>query len=208
MADDTTTTVPDDTPDTAGSDEPAANGGSRRQPRWSVLPWLVAAVALLVAAATTSAWLSLRSEAQAREQVQRAAEEFVLALTTWDATDGLEDTREELREAGTGDFLAEIDDLFGGTLGEELEEVGAVSTGEIEDVFVQRIQDDRAIALGVVVQQVETELAETPEVTVRSARLTLVREDGRWLVSDVQLLAHDAGAAVPDDAVPTEEATP
>lgn len=201
-----------------GDADPTSTGSgpetaARRPKRWSVLPWLIAAVAVLVAIATTSQWLALRAEDQTRQDVQRAAEEFVVALTTWDASDGLEDTREELRAAGTGGFLDEVDELFGGSLGDELEEVEAVSVGEVQDVFVQRIQEGEAIALGVVVQEVRTNLADAPERTVRSARLTLTEEGDRWLVSGVQLLADDAGAApdgtVDDDTPPDEvEETP
>lgn len=180
----------------------------RRRARWWVLPWLVAAVAVLVAVAATSQWLSLRAEEQTRQEVQRVAEEFVVALTTWDASDGLQDTREELREAGTGAFAAEVDELFGGTLGDELEEAEAVSEGEVEDVFVQRIQGDEAIVLGVVIQELRTNLTDTPDRTVRSARLTLTREDGRWLVSGVQLLADDAGREAPAEVVEPATETP
>lgn len=210
MADETTTAEPTGTAETDpvppgddGKDHTdASDGAARRRPtRWWVLPWLLAAVAMLVAIATTSQWLELRAQEQTRQEVLRAAEEFVVALTTWDASDGLEDTREELRAAGTGAFLAEVDDLFGGTLGQELEEVDAVSTGDVQDVFVQRIQEDEAIALGVVVQQVSTNLSDTPDTTVRSARLTLTREDGRWLVSGVQLLADDVQGPGPEGAV-------
>lgn len=187
MADDaspTTTTAP-------AAPDGDRDGSERRQrkPRWSVLPWLVAAVALLVAAAATSAWLDLRGEAQARDEVQRAAEEFLVALTTWDASDGLEDTQEQLRSLGTGSFLSEVDQVFGeGRDIEQAVEVEATSTGEVEDVFVQRLQDDQAEVFGVVVKEVRTNLAEDVEESVVYARLQLVREDGAWLVSEVDLV--------------------
>lgn len=221
MVDDTATTSPEAT-DGSTTAAPEADADDTtttdsRPRRWWVLPWLIAAVAVLVAIATTSQWLQLRAEDQARQEVLRAAEEFVVALTTWDASDGLEDTREELRAAGTGAFLAEVDELFGGSLGEELEEVEAVSTGDVQDVFVQRIQEGEAIALGVVVQELSTNLSDDPERTVRSARMTLTREDDRWLVSSVQLLADDVQEAAPEGTVegdgagtgaPDEETTP
>lgn len=215
MVDDGRARQADDT--AAGDDAPVGpdreDGDPEGRPaRWWVLPWLIATVAVLVAVATTSQWLTLRAEQQTRADVQRAAEEFVVALTTWDASDGLEDTREELREAGTGAFLAEVDELFGGTLGQELEEFEAVSEGEVQDVFVQRIQGDEAIALGVVVQEVRTNLAEEPDRTVRSARLTLTRDGDRWLVSGVQLLADDVGGEAATEVVEPgtggEEETP
>lgn len=209
MADDTTTTRPgtEDDPSTDARDDGAAappDETAERTPRprrWWVLPWLVAAVAVLVAAASTSQWLALRAEEQTRQEVQRAAEEFVVALMNWDASDGLEDTREELRDRGTGAFLTEIDETFGGDGGTEAEEFGYVSVGDVQDVYIQRIQEDEAVALGVVVQTITAESIDVAERTVRSARITLVREDDRWLVSAVDVFVIDEaeGAAVPDD---------
>lgn len=195
MIDDTTTTEasaasPDGSADDAAAPAPARE---RRRPRWSVLPWLVAAVAVLVAIATTTQWLALRAQEQTREDVQRAAEEFVVELTTWDASDGLDDTREALEDAGTGTFLVELEDLFGGEVRAEAEELEAVSTGDVQDVFVQRIREDEAIAFAVVVQEIRSKLADVPEQTVRSVRLTLVREEDRWLVSSVDVLRVDPG---------------
>ncbi len=188
-------------------------------------------VAVAVAAFSTVQWLSLQGEADTRAAVRSAAEDFMVTLTNWDASDGLEDTRDALKEAGTGDFLTEVDELFGGTLGDDLEAAAAVSTGDVEDVFVQRIEGDEAVAFGVVTQELATDLTDQTDRTIRSARLTMQRVDGRWLVSEVQLLVDDttaatsdvtdapAGGAPADDAsapdattsdapAPSEEATP
>ncbi|MBW3619574.1 MAG: hypothetical protein KY461_04965 [Actinobacteria bacterium] len=204
MVDDTATTphgTTDGPTQPAPRDDASADDGGRRRRRWWILPWLVATVAVLVAMASTSQWLTLRAQEQTRHEVQRAAEEFVVALMNWDATDGLEDTREELRERGTGQFLTEIDETFGGDGGTEAEEFGYVSVGDVQDVFIQRIQEDEAVALGVVIQTITAESIEVAERTARSARITLVREDDEWLVSAVDVFVIDEaeGAAVPDD---------
>lgn len=178
--------------------------GRQRPP---ILPWVVAFAALVMAGISTWQWLSLENEQRARDEVQRAAEIFIVELTNWDATDGLEDTRTRLEEVGAGTFVEEVDELFGGTLGAELEAAGAVSRGEVQDVFVQRIEGDAAVVFAVAVQELSTDLSDTAERTVRSARIELTRVDGAWRVSSVQLLA-DSGAApddaVPDDALPDE----
>jgi Mce-associated membrane protein len=201
MADAHTTDDTRSDPAQAATDGPAASD-TRRAPTWRslVLPWVVAVLALAVAGVSTWQWLVLAAADDTREQVQRAAETFVLELTNWDASEGLAGTREELQAAGTGEFLQEVDELFGGTLGAELEAVDAVSTGEVQDVFIQRIEGDQAIAFAVVLQQLSTSVSDQPERTVRSARMELTEVDGRWLVSSVQLLAD--GGVTPDE-VPT-----
>lgn len=152
------------------------------------LPWAIAAMAVITAAITTFQWQQLASAEADRQAVADAAGDFMVTLTTWDATDGLEDTREELKAEGTGRFLDEIDQLFGGTLGADLEAADAVSTGEIEDVLTQSIDGDTAVVLAVAVQTLESTISPEPDVSVRSAKITLARVDGEWLVENVELL--------------------
>lgn len=193
------TSAADETPETPTTSTVRAAGSP-------LLPWAVALAALLVAGFSTWQWLSLAGAEQTREEVRRTAESFVAALTNWDASDGLGGTREALEELGTGEFAEEVDELFGGDLGEQLVAAEAVSTGEVQDVFVQRIEGEQATAFGVVVQQLRTRLSDRPERTVRSARLHLVRVDDRWLISGVELLAD--GVAPAPEAPPTEEESP
>jgi hypothetical protein len=162
-------------------------------PRPSRLPWIVACVATAVSIAAIVAAMVLVQQARddGRElgAVESAAGQFAIELTTWDATDGMGDTREALREAGTATFAGDVDQLFGGTDDlATLEEIGARSVGEVEDVLVQRIDGDRAEALAVVVQEVVTDITEGSEVSLRYARLGLLREDGAWRIDAVELV--------------------
>jgi hypothetical protein len=157
------------------------------------LPWTVAGIALFVAIATAigAAFLiaDARRPASDIAAVEQAAGQFTLALTNWDASAGMGETREELRAAGTESFAADVDDLFGGTDDlATLAELGARSTGEVRDVLVQRIDGDQAVALAVVVQRVTTEVTEGEEVSLRYAELSLVRDGGTWRVEQVDLV--------------------
>jgi hypothetical protein len=157
------------------------------------LPWTIAGVAVLVAIATAigAAFLlaDARRPASDLAAVEQVAGQFALALTTWDAGDGMGDTREELRAAGTERFATDVDDLFGGTDDlATLAELGARSSGEVRDVLVQRLDGDEALALAVVVQRVTTDVTEGEEVSLRYAELTLVREGGAWRVDQVELV--------------------
>ncbi len=161
--------------------------------RSTTLPWVVAAVSTLAAAAAV-VWAVLAVQgAGARdaelEQVETAAGSFALELTTWDASDGMADTRETLRAAGTPTFATDVDQLFGGTDDlATLEEIGARSRGEVEDVLVQSLDGDRAVALAVVVQEVTTDVTEGAEVSLRYARLGLVRDGDAWRIDSVELV--------------------
>ncbi len=186
------TEVPDR--DTGVSDaEPPEDGPVGDRQRSQRLPWIVAAIAMLVAVASVVvAFVIVAAERRPTEDlaaVEQTAGQFALDLTTWDASDGMADTRERLREAGTGAFAADVDELFGGTDDlATLAELGARSEGEVRDVLVQSLEGDEATALAVVVQRVTTAVTEGEEVSLRYALLTLQREDGVWRVHEVELV--------------------
>lgn len=180
-------------PEAVGASDPTGTTPREPRTRSSLLPWVVAAIAVLIAVAAV-VWALMavedaRSATAEIAEVETAAGSFALELTTWDASDGMADTRETLREAGTGAFATDVDELFGGTDDlATLEEVGARSSGEVEDVLVQEIDGDRAEALAVVLQEVTTEVTDGPEISLRYARLGLEREDGTWRIASVELV--------------------
>lgn len=186
---------------TASPEAPSPSGRGRQ-----LVPWLVAVAAVALAVFSTVQWRTLAAEQAAREEVETAAGTFLVELTTWDASDGLADTRDRLTELGTGAFVAEVDELFGAELGEELRELSARSEGEVQDVFVQSIDGDRAVVFGVVHQTQTTDV--TPRDTItRSARVVLERVDGDWLVSRVEMV--DPGQnELGDVTAPTGEDSP
>lgn len=184
-------TTPDDTSSARGQDP--AHEELRTAPSrfWRIAPWVLALFGLAAAAFSTWQWLELRAVESTRAEVQAAATDFVLTLTNWDASDGLDDTVDELRAAGSERFLEEIDRLFGSGLRQELEQVRAVSTGEIQDVFVQSIDEREAVVFAVVIQELELGLTDESTSTVRSARVALRKSDDRWLVTRVELVNDD-----------------
>jgi hypothetical protein len=165
-------------------------GGSARLRRvLRAAPWVLVVLALAVAVTSTVQWQRLAAAEAERDEVEATAGSFMLALTTWDASQGMAATREQLREAGTERFAGEVDELFGTT--EDLaglEDIGARSEGEVRRSFVQEIDDDRATALIVVSQRLTADVLDGEEASVRYAELDLVRTGGRWLVDDVELL--------------------
>lgn len=174
-----------------GDDGDRPSGRWRPRPRQVLraAPWVLLVLALAVAVTSTIRWQQLAAEQAVREEVDAAAGSFVLTLTTWDASEGMAATREELRQAGTERFAGEVDELFGTT--EDLaglEDIGARSEGEVRRSFVQEVDDDRATALVVVDQRITADVLDGEETSVRYAELDLVRTSGDWLVDEVELL--------------------
>lgn len=175
-------------PEGGGTDGVEAAGRRRRGPRPAVLvPWLLLVAALGWAVFATLQWLPLRAEQQAQAAVETRTLNFLQDLTNWDASEGLDATREQLRSYGTEEFLDQVDDFFGGQVGEQLVQAEVESTGEVHDLFVQRIENDEARVFAVVRQELANNVADAPEVVFRGIRVTLVEGDG-WQVRDAELL--------------------
>ncbi len=170
---------------------PAAGGHTAppRRRRWTrVLPWVIAALALGAAAYSTVQWRSLAAYQDQVNSARAAAIGFVDDLTNWDAADGLDDEIDVLREQGTGPFLDEIDLVFGGDdLTGQLEAEGIAASGELEEAFVQGVEDDRAEVFTVV--SVTYSSPETPQsrapVTFPAELELELDEDGDWLIRRV-----------------------
>jgi hypothetical protein len=174
-----------------------------------LLPWILLALAIAATVALAVQVQELRSEDAVREDVERVAGTFMLTLTTWDGTQDMSETREELRAAGTERFAGEVDELFGTT--EDLAglaEIGARSEGDVRRSFVQEIDGDQASALIVVVQRLSSDLTDEDEVAVRYAEIELLDRGGEWRVDDVELLVdvsqQEATGTVTPDEGPTE----
>ncbi len=174
-------TTPD--ADRDGADAPPAR--SRR--RWtSLLPWVVAALALAAAVYSTLQWRSLASYQDQVSSARTAAVAFVGDLTNWDASDGLSDEIERLRSQGTGPFLDEIDLVFGGDdLTGQLEADGISAEGEVQEAFVQDVEDGRAEVFTVVSVTYSSPDTSSGTPVTFPAELELERRDGEWLIRRV-----------------------
>jgi hypothetical protein len=201
-----------DTPlvDEPWSEAPAGSVPATRGRLRTALPWVLVVLAVAVAVVSTWRWQELAAVDRTRADVATATSQFVAILTTWDATEGMATTRDQLRERGSETFARDVDELFGST--EDLRglaELGARSEGDVRDVFVQSVAGDHAEALAVVLQQVTTDAVPLPEVHLRYASVTLQRVDGRWLVDDLELLidtSPTAGRSAPAGGAPTDGA--
>ncbi len=169
---------------------PAPPRQTRRLRLGTVLPWLITVVALSLAVWSTWQWRQLASQQDAVDSARAAAVSFAQDLTNWDASDGLEDEIDVLRNQGTGPFLDEIEFVFGGDeLTSQLEADGVSATGEVEESYVQDLEGDVAEVFTVVsvtyaADAVDSEL----DPVTFPASLVLERAgDGGWLVREVTI---------------------
>ena len=193
----TSTSVP---PEELAAQEPErgdAPGPSMPSPGGRVValaPWILAVLALALAGYAIFEWQQLAAQERAREDVVAATARFLTELTTWDASDGMDDTRQALLELGTDNLAADVEQLYGAS--DEmaaLREINAASTSTFEGVYVQRLQGDRAEVFAVVVQRVTTDESSDVEVTVRYAQVGLVQTGGEWKVDQLDLLVDTLG---------------
>lgn len=183
----------DVTPDPSPVDAPPAQP---RQPRRFglvavLVPWVLVVVLAAVSAVSLLQWQNARTEEAARDQARTAAIEVARLLTEWDASDGLEDTRNDLHAVAGGDFEEQIDELFGADAVQQLVDAKVVSEGEIGDVFVQSIEGDVAEVFLVVTQTTSTQTIDMPTTVIQRAAITLERQDGTWVVVGVELTSDE-----------------
>lgn len=208
VADDPSTSA--EPPEGAGPDadgEPVATTPAATGPattadhgRSPALPWVVAAVAVLVAVVSTVMWLradgradELQAAEDDRTTVALAASELLTVLTTWDAVD-LDRTLAEVEARGTDTLRQDVAELLGLEIEQTLRDLGAVSTGDVLDVFVQSLANGRAEVFAVVRQQVESAALDGTQTTFNYFDMRFLEtDDGTWLADAVVLIDPSLG---------------
>jgi len=177
----------------AADDRDAPGDPAERSASGSSTGWLAWTIAAILAVLLAWVWLGLYAPVQRDQARQDAAEDatinFLSQLTNWDASDGLSATQDALLELGTEGFRSEVGAVF-----ESMDDLVAqqtVSSGIIEDLFVQRVEGELAVLFGVVEQTFTTNTPGEPSVVRRSFRATLVEADGAWLVQRLELVGEE-----------------
>ncbi|MBW3662421.1 MAG: nuclear transport factor 2 family protein [Actinobacteria bacterium] len=185
--------------DDATAVEPRSPGGSGRGRMALLVPWAIALVAVIVAAFSTIEWRSAAEADASRQDALEVAGTFVDALTTWDATGGLDATRERIESLGTGQLLEELETFFSGPDIPQLVALQARSEGTIDSIAVQ-VDGETAVAFAEAQMQV-SDTSDAPPSTIRQQiRLELLREDGTWRVARFETAVYDDAVAVLGDA--------
>lgn len=175
---------PDETPAAAPDETPAAEP---RRPRTVVL----ALSALLAVSLAAAGWLGLqvRSDNQldeARRQAVIAAQAYAVDLTTYDHT-RLDADFARVLENSTGDFRAEYT-AASESLRALIDEFKATATGTVLSTAVLGAETDHVDVLLFVDQTVENSNADEPRIDRSRMQMGLDKQDGRWLISSLDLL--------------------
>lgn len=178
--------------------EPEA-GGVGRLLRNARVAWAVAVLALLAAVVFGVQWQSLAAEAEAREEAREAAEIMAAQVTTFEGAT-IDEFVEQLRGLATGEYAAQVTELFNAEFREALRENEVQSVGEVARSFVQDLDGDEAEVFVLVRQTSLNAALEAPVEDELRMDLTLEREDGRWLIADVAVLGPAPAGVAPAPA--------
>ena len=163
--------------------EGAATASSRRTAPW----WLVALLAVLAVGGLvlSAVLLSRPSDAALRDSAVEAGTRYTEFLTTFDARTIEEDVA-RMAAVSTADFAEEYRRTVEG-LRPRIAQQQATSTGTVVGIGVERLEGDTATVL-VAVDQELTASGEQPRTEANRVRMRLVRDDGSWVVDDVERL--------------------
>jgi Mce-associated membrane protein len=149
---------------------------------------LVAVALLLLVAVGVLGWQVQQSRdvEEARETARAAAQNAVVAVLSYDHRTMADDVAEAER-LSTGAFLEQYRSATTG-LSEQAEAGQVVVTARVVHASVQDVTDGRVAVLLFVDQTTDRADLEEPRVEQSRVRLTMQREDGRWLVAELESL--------------------
>lgn len=188
-----------DEPVTNETSETRSPGLWRRIRSWPwrvIVPWFLFALAAAAAVVFALAWLSGVEEDDRIEEVERASQRFVTALTNFSA-ETIEADVQEIRSFAVGDFEEEVDTFFGPDAIDAITQAEATSEGEIEAIFVQDIDEDAASVFVVVSETVTNSVLEEPQTDVLRLEIGLVQTEDTWKVDRVEVFQAPGSTGVP-----------
>jgi hypothetical protein len=151
------------------------------------LPWAVAAVAVAAAVTFAILWVGARGSGERQEEVAESARGFLRALTNFGAT-SIEQDVEDIRSYAVGQFAEEVEATFSEGRIDEIRQSEAVSTGRVQDVFVQSLKGTTASVFAVVRQTIVNRSLPAPRVDVLRVELGMIETAEDWRVSSVEIL--------------------
>lgn len=168
----------------AGPSRRARRHGGRRR----LVPVLVAALVLALAAAGWLGWQVRQDNArdEARGQAIAAAQVYAVNLTTYNH-ETLEQDFARVIDNATGSFRSEYT-AASQELRELIVKYKATATGRVISTGVVRSDTGGAELLLFVDQTVKNTNSDDPRIDRSRMQMGLQKEDGRWLISSLELL--------------------
>jgi Mce-associated membrane protein len=185
-------------PDTAeepGGEPAAAAPGPRSNPAARALAWcrnnvaVAAAIGLVLASAAAAVsvyWWVYRpdrlTDAAAQQQVIAAAKEGTEALLSY-SPESLDADLANAKSHLTGEFLSYYNDFTDKVVAPASRDKGVKTEANVARAAVSQMRPDKADVLVFVNQVTTSKERPTPALSTSSVMVTLLRADGRWLIS-------------------------
>lgn len=168
-----------------------AAGGRSRVLNWCKRRWinllLVAGLVLSAGAAAGAYWWMYRpdrlTDAAARNQVTEAAREGTVALLSY-APDTLDKDLANAKSHLTGEFLTYYGQFTDKFVAPASRQRGIKTEASVIRAAVSEMRPERAVVLAFVNQVTTSKERPDPSLATSSVLVTLVKSDGRWLISE------------------------
>ncbi|HVB93580.1 MAG TPA: hypothetical protein VND67_04615 [Acidimicrobiales bacterium] len=138
------------------------------------------------------AWATLNNQAGQQAQVRTVTNNFLLALTNFDAK-SVDADFNKIQRYATGSFATQSNQFFGSTIRSQLEAALASSRGQIRSQFVQSINGNKASVYSVVDQTYVNNKMTSPSADELQIQTDLTLTGSGWKVSNVTVL-NNSGA--------------
>ncbi|QXC61958.1 hypothetical protein KSP35_03825 [Aquihabitans sp. G128] len=190
----------------AGGTKAPVVGPARSYPGW--LPWLLALLGLIGTVGFAIAWHEASDgsgapptasvEGESADMVA-GSKAFSQALTNFDGAT-IDRDFDKIVALSTGEFRGQADEFFSSKVRKQLKEAQASSRGEVRSAYVQSFDGDRGTVFVVLDQTIANNQSPKPKADTLRMQLTMVRVQGRWKASLVDVLTAPSGGATTGDA--------
>lgn len=163
----------------------AATGTGRRRP-WLALVLAGLLVASIAAAGSVYWWIyrpDQQTNAAAQQRVTDAARDGTVALLSY-APESLDKDLATAKSHLTGEFLKYYSDFTDKIVAPAAKQKGVKTEATVARAAVSEMQPDRAVVLVFVNQVTTSKDRPDPALATSSVLVTMVNQDGRWLISE------------------------
>ena len=163
----------------------AVTGTTRRRP-WLTLVLAALVVASVAAAGSVYWWIyrpDQQTNAAAQQRVTDAARDGTVALLSY-APETLDKDLATAKSHLTGEFLKYYSDFTDKIVAPAAKQKGVKTEATVARAAVSEMQPDRAVVLVFVNKVTTSKDRQDPALATSSVLVTMVNQDGRWLISE------------------------
>jgi Mce-associated membrane protein len=161
-----------------------------------IVPWTLFVLAAAAAVTFLILWQEAETEGSEQDEVVAVATDFINALTNFSA-DTIDEDAEEIRSYAVGDFEEEVDTFFGDRAIAAIKEADATSSGEIEEIFIQSLDEDEASVFAVVTETITNAATTEPRTDTLRLEVGLIETGSGWKVQSVEVFQSPGETLLP-----------